>query len=459
MINFNDIANIYFLGIGGIGMSALARYAHAVGKNVAGYDLTETQLTKQLQGEGIAVHYNEDINQFSTTFLKENTLVVRTPAVPDTHLEYQFLVENNYQIIKRSQLLGFLTDSKMCIAVAGTHGKTSVSTMTTHLLFESGVEVGAFLGGISRNFESNLVLPPHANSLVVTEADEYDRSFLQLHPTVAVITSTDADHLDIYGTHDELKKTFGMFADNIKPDGKLLIKKGVAVNYKNQIDCYTYSITEKADFHIENLTIEEGAYVFDFVSPAGVIEQVKSTYPGRINLENMIAAAAASILAGANPVKVVRSMTSFKGVNRRFDVRFSSDNITYIDDYAHHPTELEVTINSVKELYAGKKVLGIFQPHLFSRTQDFAAGFAESLDLLDEVILLDIYPARELPIKGVTTKIIFDKMKLENKSLMSKDDVIEGIKSANFDVLLTMGAGNIDTLVTPIVSLLTELNK
>ena len=456
MISFNDIPNIYFLGIGGIGMSALARYANAVGKTVAGYDLTETSLTRQLVSEGIAVHYNENINQFSTIFLNENTLVIRTPAVPESNVEFQYLKVNGYQMVKRSELLGFLTNDKVCIAVAGTHGKTSVSTMITHLLHESGADVGAFLGGISRNFNSNLVLPNLADSPVVTEADEYDRSFLQLHPTIAVVTAVDPDHLEIYGTYENVKEAFGQFVGNTVPNGKVLFKKGVELrlNFSAQVETYTYSITDSADFCIQNLRIENGCFVFDFITPNGVVAEAKVSYPGRVNLENMVAAAATAILHGVDVELVKAAMNTYKGVVRRFDVRFRSDEVIYIDDYAHHPRELETTIKSVKELYPDKKVLGIFQPHLFSRTNDFSDGFAASLDLLDEAILLPIYPARELPIPGVTSEVIFNKMKLRQKSLVQMEQVVVELENKKYDVLLTMGAGNIDKLIEPITQML-----
>lgn len=462
MIDFKNIANLYFLGIGGIGMSALARYANAMGKTVAGYDLTETELTKQLEAEGIAVHYTDDINQLPNSFSITNTLVVRTPAVPETHTELRYLVESGYQLVKRSELLGFLTSGRKCVAVAGTHGKTSVSTMITHLLFETGFNVGAFLGGISRNFNSNLLLPKQGYSLVVTEADEYDRSFLQLHPEIAVITSIDPDHLDIYCNYDSVKEAFGQFVCNIVPNGKLLFKKGVNIMQyvPANISVASYSITENADYCIKNLQIVDGHFKFDFHTPYMVISEVSTGYPGRVNLENIVAAASVAIMLGADPMEVKRAIPLYKGVNRRFDIRFRNEQVTYIDDYGHHPAELTATINSVKELYAGKKVLGIFQPHLYSRTNDFATEFAQSLDLLDEALLLDIYPARELPMPGVTSELIFKKMKLEKKEMLSMDSVIECLKNKEFDILITMGAGNIDKLIEPIVNLLThKFNK
>jgi len=456
MIDFNNIQNIYFLGIGGIGMSALARFANHAGKNVAGYDLTRTPLTEQLSNEGITIHYTEDLNQLPSQFLVVNTLVVRTPAVPEAHKELQYFSSNGYQIVKRSELLGFLTQGRQCVAVAGTHGKTSVSTMTTLLLEGSGIDVGAFLGGISRNFNSNLVLPQSANSLVVTEADEYDRSFLQLKPSLAVITSVDPDHLDIYGDYESVIEAFNQFADNIVDGGTLLYKKGINVlkNQSIRLNIFTYSTTDEADFCAKRLKVIDGAYQFDIVAPHLVIKDVRLEYPGRVNVENILAAAAAALLSGADPLLVKQSISTYKGVQRRFDIRFKNDKVIYIDDYAHHPEEIKATVNSVKELYPGKKVLGIFQPHLFTRTRDFVDGFATSLDLLDEAILLEIYPAREVAIPGITTEIIIEKMKSKCKTRCSIEDVISLISEKQYDVLMTMGAGNIDQLIEPICEML-----
>jgi UDP-N-acetylmuramate--alanine ligase len=456
MIDFKNIENIYFLGIGGIGMSALARFANHTGMNVAGYDLTKTPLTEQLTNEGITIHYTEDINQFPSQFLGINTLVVRTPAVPETHKELQYVKSNGYQIVKRSELLGFLTQGRKCIAVAGTHGKTSVSTMTTLLLKESGMDVGAFLGGISRNFDSNLVIPQNENSMVVTEADEYDRSFLQLSPSLAVITSVDPDHLDIYGDYKSVIEAFNQFIQNIVDGGTLLYKKGINVlkNQSIRFNTFSYSINEDADFCAKRIKITNGAYQFDIVAPHLVIRDVRLEYPGKVNVENMLAAASVALLSGADPLSVKLAISTYKGVQRRFDIRFKNDRLVYIDDYAHHPEEIKATVNSVKELYPGKRVLGIFQPHLFSRTRDFAEGFASSLDLLDELVLLDIYPAREIPIPGVTSEIILEKMTLKEKTLCTKDEVISIISRKHFDVLITMGAGNIDQLVAPICEML-----
>ncbi|MBN1926701.1 MAG: UDP-N-acetylmuramate--L-alanine ligase [Prolixibacteraceae bacterium] len=451
MIDFNNIQNIYFLGVGGIGMSALARYASFQGKTVAGYDLTETQLTRQLESEGITIHYKEDINQLPGHFTRDNTLVVRTPAVPASHSELRYFAGKGYQIIKRSELLGFLTLGKKCIAVAGTHGKTSVSVMTTLLLKQSGINAGAFLGGISRNFNSNMVLDDSPDSIIVVEADEFDRSFLQLHPTMAVITSADADHLDIYGKHEKMLEAYNQFASQVSENGIVLFKKEImGLNPQPGRKCYTYSIKEAADFYARHIRIFDGAYHFDFIAPGMIISNVCMEYPGRVNVENMVAAMALALMAGADPVLLKKSVREYKGVERRFDIRFKNNNLVFIDDYAHHPNELKPTIMSVKELYPGKKVLGVFQPHLYTRTRDFADGFAESLDLLDEIILLDIYPAREVPIPGINSEMILKKMINNNKSLCPLDNALNEIKKREFDVLLTMGAGNIDSLAEPL---------
>ncbi len=455
-LDFKNIKNIYFLGIGGIGMSALARFAKISGKNVAGYDLTETLLTRQLSEEGINIHYIEDINQFPITFNNSDTLIVRTPAVPDNHSEYIHLKKNNYQIVKRSELLGFLTSNRKCIAVSGTHGKTSVTTMLTLLLKESGIDTGAFLGGISKNFNSNLILPENPDSIVVTEADEYDRSFLQLNPDIAIITSIDADHLDIYGDYKSLFEAFHQFISNVPDGGAVLFKKGIGVDTKRFVNkkFFTYSTKEEADFYTKNIKIINGAYQFDIVTPDAIIKDVRFNYPGRVNVENILAAFSAALLAGADPERIKEAATKYQGVQRRFDICFRSNNKLYIDDYAHHPEEIRATIESIKELYPGKKILGVFQPHLYSRTKDFVEEFARSLDLLDEVILMDIYPARELPIPGVTSEIITEKMKIKSRGIVKAENLISTLNEREFDILITMGAGNIDKYIKPICEML-----
>lgn len=454
MINLQNIVNLYFIGIGGIGMSALARYANATGHHVAGYDLTCTSLTRKLEQEGIDIHYEDNPDLIPASFNSQNTLVVITPAIPSDHTELNRLQNLGFRIVKRSELLGFLTSEKTCVAIAGTHGKTSVSTMTTLLLLESGFDTGAFLGGISRNFNSNLVLPKRQGDLVVTEADEFDRSFLQLSPNVAIITSMDADHLDIYGHHAAVTEAFIQFSAKIKPQGILILKKGLPVELFNRPDCQllTYSIQEEADFCAREITIIDNAYQFDLVTPMGTIPQVRLAYPGRVNLENIVAASAASIMLGASPSAIKAAILKYMGVERRFDIRYRKGQIVYIDDYAHHPEELKATILSVRELYAGRKVVGIFQPHLYTRTRDFSDGFAQSLDLLDETILLDIYPARELPLPGVSSEIILNQMNSQHKHQASINDLPELLETISFDILLTLGAGNIDTLVPKITT-------
>jgi UDP-N-acetylmuramate--alanine ligase len=456
MIDFKNISNLYFVGIGGIGMSALARFARFEGKCVAGYDLTETDLTRALSSEGIDIHYSEDIQAIPVGFTPQNTLVVRTPAVPSTHSELNYLIEKGFVIVKRSELLGYLTQGKTCLAVAGTHGKTSVSTMTAHLLHTGNLFAGAFLGGISRNFASNLVLPREQSQLVVAEADEFDRSFLHLHPTVAVITSIDADHLDIYGTHQAIFEAFDAFVNNIVINGLLVLKAGVEIQAAQRPDLriVTYSIDGDADVSVSNLEIVDSAYQFNLHTPWGTFNKLKVNYPGSVNVENLVAASVVALECGCSEEALRQGMASYKGVERRFDIRYRSENVIYIDDYAHHPAELLATIKSVRELYAGKRILGVFQPHLFTRTRDFASEFAQSLDLLDETVLLPIYPARELPIEGVTSALILSYMHNDAKQVLQPDGLMSYLQTVSFDVLLTMGAGNIDRWSAPICQLL-----
>lgn len=447
MIDNQNIKYIYFIGIGGIGMSALARYAHFIGKTVIGYDKTETPLTRALIDEGIRVHYEDNVETISSNIHPDNTLVVRTPAVPTSLQELQYFINNNYKILKRSELLGMLTNSERCIAVAGTHGKTSVSTMITHVLQSSDIGTGAFLGGIARNFKSNLVLPSGDHHLVVTEADEYDRSFLQLTPEVAVLTSIDADHLDIYGTEDEIKASFNQFIGQIKPQGTLFVHHKIKSLVTAAVPTISYGVDDpEADYNATNIRNEDGGVVFDLIHQKYSIKNINFTYPGDVNILNMAGAIAVAQYFNASEDGIRKACLSFQGVKRRFDVRYRDDHHLFIDDYAHHPEELNATISSVKRLYPGKKVLGVFQPHLFSRTADFADGFAESLDALDQSVILDIYPAREEPIPGVTSELILQKMKNTNSQLLQKEDVVDYIKTQKFDVLLTLGAGNIDVV-------------
>lgn len=448
MNNLNNIKNIYLLGIGGIGMSALARYFNAQGKNVAGYDRTPTNLTQQLESEGMQVHYADDLNAIPEPFKdRENTLVIYTPAVPADHKELSFFKDNGFSIKKRAEILGLISQAKDVIAIAGTHGKTTTSTMTSHLLKQSHLDCSAFLGGISQNYHSNLLLSSTSN-WVVAEADEYDRSFLQLYPKQAVVTAMDADHLDIYGTHDEVKKAFRQFISQIKDGGSLVIKKGLDAGNPGNIKVFTYSLSEQADFCAENIQVRDGLYHFDLNTPFGKLKGLTLGFPGLLNVENSVAAMSMALLAGVKHEEIYTALRTFKGVQRRFDFHIRHKDFMLIDDYGHHPEELRYTIQSVKDLYPGKKVTGIFQPHLYSRTKDFAEEFARSLDLLDQVILLDIYPARELPIPGVTSQIILDKMHNSNKILCKKQEL--PLVAGNIekpDIVLTMGAGDIDTFL------------
>lgn len=448
----------FFLGIGGIGMSAIARYFHKQGHLVAGYDLTKTPLTEKLEEEGINIHYKDNISLVPVKFMdRDKTVVIYTPAVPDDMSEKVFFKEGNFTMLKRSEILGELTDGKKALCVAGTHGKTTTSTLLSHILNQRAEKVNAFLGGISKNYESNLIVS--SSDHVVVEADEYDRSFLRLKPNMAIVTATDADHLDIYGTKEELLKTFAEFTSLIEENGVLVMKKGIEMvpNVKESVKVYTYSSTEQADFYAENIVIENGELYFDFVGLGKKIEKVQLGVPIMINVENAVAAMAIAMLNGMSATTIKKAVQTFKGSMRRFDIRVKNEKVVYIDDYAHHPEEIKACVESIRALYPDKKICGIFQPHLFSRTKDFYAEFAESLSKLDDVILLDIYPARELPIKGVTSNLIHRKIKGKKSVLCKKEECLQELKYHNFDVLITIGAGNIDQLVNPITEYLNTL--
>lgn len=459
MINAKEIKKVFLLGIGGIGMSAIARYFLFEGKIVEGYDKTYTTLTAELEKEGISIHYHEDLSKVPTEKEIDNTLVIYTPAIPENNAEFIYFKNKGFALYKRSEVLGILTKGKKCIAVAGTHGKTSVTTMTAHLLKQSEIDCAAFMGGISVNYNTNLILPENDSEIVVAEADEFDRSFLQLHPELAVITSLDADHLDIYGNVDSMEDAFASFVSNVNKGGAVLFNKKLDVNvdWNDNAKFYSYSITDEADFMAMNISVKGGAYQFDLVTPFGRIDKLFLAYPGLMNVENAVAACGLAILCGVTGEEIRKSLSVYKGVVRRFDLRFKNSEKVYIDDYAHHPKELEATIRSVRDLYPGKKVTGIFQPHLYSRTRDFTEGFASSLDLLDEILLLDIYPAREEPIPGVDSGIIFDKMKLQNKCRCTLKDFPDILDRFDFDVLITLGAGDIDTIVAPITEYLKQM--
>lgn len=448
--------NIYFIGIGGIGMSNLARYFLSKGKKVGGYDRTETPLTQALQREGAFVHYEDDVQSLPETFTgnKEETLVVYTPAVPASLGELIFFNEQGFTIMKRAQVLGEITKTSDAICVAGTHGKTTVSSMTAHLLRQSHIDCNAFLGGILKNYDSNLLLSDKSN-ITVAEADEYDRSFHWLRPWIAVITSADPDHLDIYGTEEAYRESFEKFTSLIRPHGYLILKKGTSVipRADETVIVLTYG-EEEGDYHAENIRIGDGSIQFDFVSPEKKITDILLGVPVRINIENAVAAIAAATICGVTDEEVRHAMHTFGGAKRRFDFHIKAKNIVFIDDYAHHPQELSAAIHSVKALYPGRKVTGVFQPHLYSRTRDFAADFGRSLSLLDEVILLDIYPAREKPIAGVSSQIIFERITTPEKQLCRKEELLELLRHKPLEVLVTFGAGDIDRLLPDIEKLL-----
>ncbi len=455
-LSINAIENIYFLGIGGIGMSALARYFLFNKKNVAGYDRAESVLTKSLAKEGAVIHYTEDIKQIPLNFRRDNTLVVYTPAISSDHEELVTFQKGGFDILKRSKVLGLITDPLNCIAISGTHGKTTTSTLMAHIFKTARADCAAFLGGISKNYNTNLLLPENSSPWVVAEADEFDHSFLQLHPYLALVTSIDADHLDIYGTREAIVDSFRIFVSQVKEGGAFVVKKGLPIKSEDNLHArfYSYALEDKADFYGTNVRLENYSYHFDLNTPDGVISNLVLGYPGRMNVENAVGACALALLSGISEDAIRTSLLSFGGVKRRFDYHLKTDKIVYIDDYAHHPKELSATISSVKELYQGKKITGVFQPHLYSRTRDLAVEFAKSLSLLDDLILLDIYPAREAPIPGVTSKIIFDKVTCSEKIMCTKSELIKVLKDKKLEVLLTLGAGDIDQFINPITQLL-----
>lgn len=454
--------NYYFIGIGGIGMSALARYFNLLGAKVYGYDRTPSELTHALESEGMAVHYTDSVDEIPQSVQADNTIVVITPAIPKDNKEYLFFKENGFTILKRAQLLGLICKEKNTVAIAGTHGKTSTTTFTTFLLKNSTKGCSAFLGGISKNFQSNFVFD--ANSpFVVVEADEFDRSFHNLFPSTAIVTAMDADHLDIYGTHEAVIESFYKFVSQIHDNGILIYKKGLNFEPVRQVletkgvKLYTYALQDSsADFYMKSIEVKDGTFLLTLHTPQGDVAGIRFGLIGKTNVENFVAAAAASLLNGLTTDELLSATKNLKGVVRRFDVHVSTDNVVYIDDYAHHPAELKACIQSIREMYAGKKLTGVFQPHLYTRTRDFATEFAESLSLLDELILLDIYPARELPIPGVTSKIIFDKVTCKEKTLCSKTELLDVLRNKEIEVLITLGAGDIDRLVEPITEMLSK---
>ena len=460
-MNLDLYKHIYLLGIGGIGMSALARYFNAQGIQVSGYDKSKTTLTEKLEKEGIAIHYKDDISQISDEVKVAKfaeILVIYTPAIDENNTEFHFFKEKGIIPLKRSEVLGIITRQSYTIAIAGTHGKTTTAALLTHILKNSEIDCTAFLGGVSKDFNSNLILAEKGN-IVIVEADEYDRSFLSLYPDVAVITSIDEDHLDIYENKKSLEIAFQKFASQVKQKGFLLVQAGVQTEFEKPEEgaLVSYSATEKADYYASNIGISNNKTKFDIgvldILP-GMAYEKKITnllidMPGKHNIENVLAASAVACFLGATCDNVEKAIGSFKGIKRRFEIHLHNDKMTFIDDYAHHPKEVKVTIQAVKELYEGKKVMVIFQPHLFSRTQDFADEFAESLSLSDELILLEIYPAREKPIDGVTSQMLAEKCTIKNE-VCSKEQLLSVLEKKDFEVLLTMGAGDISTLVQPI---------
>lgn len=442
-MNLNHIHNIYFIGIGGIGMSAIARFFKSQNKNVAGYDKTQTEITDSLEALGISVNFKDKMASVENSYLnKENTLVVYTPAIPKDHKQLNYFKSNGFKILKRSEILGIITENTFCLAVAGTHGKTTTTSILGHLLKSCDVELTAFLGGISENYNSNLIL--NGSEVSVVEADEFDRSFLTLSPDMAAITSMDADHLDIYGDASQLVESFKDFTKKLKPNGKLFVKNGLP------IQGITYGIEDDADYSIQHIKIENGTYVFDVKTPNTTLKNIEFNLPGRHNLSNALVALAMSVEYGLPTKQLAKALASYKGVKRRFSYHIKTDKIVFIDDYAHHPEEINAVHQALREMYPEKKVLAVFQPHLFSRTQDFATEFAKSLSQFDQIMLLDIYPARELPIEGVTSSWLLSLIENSNKKLVNKEDLISQIKQSNADVILTIGAGDIGAQVLKI---------
>lgn len=447
------VKNIYFIGIGGIGMSAIARYYKFKGFNVGGYDRTPSELTAELEAEGISVHYDDDASRIPADV--ENTLVVYTPAIPESLGELQFVRSRGYRVIKRSRMLGEIAEGQICLAVAGTHGKTTTSTLVAHILTDCGEGCSAFLGGISKNYGTNMLVSH--NPVVVAEADEFDRSFLQLHPDIAAITAMDADHLDIYGDLAHVHEAFRQFASQVRDT--LILKLGLPVTANDTpARIFTYHADDPAaDYHAGNLRLDAyGHYTYDLHHPGGVIKDIRVGTLGRLNVENSVAAAAICLCHGVAPEAIRKAIGSYEGARRRLDEHVNSGRITYIDDYAHHPAELAAAIGSIREMFPGRRFTGIFQPHLYTRTRDFAPEFAAALSKLDKLILLDIYPAREEPIPGVSSEIIFRDVTAPEKVLLRKEELMDYLRKEPVDVLATFGAGNIDRFIEPIRDLLLE---
>ena len=447
-MNLNQIHNVFFIGIGGIGMSALARYFKTIGKNVSGYDKTPSMLTEELIASGIDIHFEDRIDLIPKDYFVENTLVIITPAVPVTHSQWNYFLERDYEVKKRAEVLGIITKDTFCFAVAGTHGKTTTSSILGHILFESGADVTAFVGGIVENYNSNLI--GTGKTVTVVEADEFDRSFLHLHPNIACVTSMDADHLDIYGTSEEIEASFVEFANKVEDKSQLFITNELP------IEGVTCAVNEEAVYKAFNVRVGNGSYVFDVQTSTETIRDIAFGLPGRHNLMNALMALAMAKTFGTSSEAIAKALASFKGIRRRFSYQIKTPNLVYIDDYAHHPTEINAVHQAVRELYPNQKVMAIFQPHLFSRTKDFADDFAKSLSNFDEVVLLDIYPARELPMEGITSQWLMNKMTSEDKKLVSKEDLIPTILATDARIIVTIGAGDLGEMVPSIKNALYE---
>lgn len=456
-MEIKDIKAVYFVGAGGIGMSAIARYFISRGLVVAGYDKTPSDLTRQLEKEGMLIHYEENIDAIPAACKQpESCLIIYTPAIPAEHQELQFFRQHGFEIQKRAQVLGTLTREHKGLCVAGTHGKTTTSTMCAHIMHQSHLDCNAFLGGISKNYGTNYILSD--SDYVVIEADEFDRSFHWLRPWMSVITSTDPDHLDIYGTKEAYLDSFRHYSELIQPEGALIIHKGLEMkeHLQNNVRRYDYALQE-GDFHAENIVIENGEITFDFVSPIENVKGIQLGQPIPINIENGIAAMAMAQLAGCTADELRNGMKTFKGVDRRFDFKIKTDKLVFLSDYAHHPKEIYQSAKSIRELYRNRKITAIFQPHLYTRTRDFYKDFADALSQLDEVILTEIYPARELPIEGVTSALIYDNLRPGiEKQIIRKDDVLDLVKRRDFDVLIVLGAGDLDNQVPQITKILED---
>lgn len=443
----------YLVGIGGIGMSAIARYLKEEGNNVFGYDRVCTALTKELEQEGVEIVYEDDSSHIATLNVDE---VIYTPAIPSDSAILRYVKVMGIPLFKRSEALGRITRGKKTIAVAGTHGKTTTAGLTAHILKNSRIGCSAFLGGISNNYSTNFLVN-HNSDYVVVEADEYDRSFLRLSPFFSLITSIAEDHLDIYGNLDNLEQAFIQFANLTDKNGRLFLKNNLPVKIESEVPETTYSLTDvDADYYVSNIRVSEGAYYFDFHTPDKVYHDMKMTYPGRHNIENAVASLSMALSLGVNECEFREGLATFKGMKRRFDLRIKTDKTIYYDDYAHHPQEIEATIKSLKELYPDKRICGVFQPHLYSRTRDFAGEFAQSLELLDDIILLPIYPAREEPIEGITSDTILGKIRKSSKYYVEKDRLLPLLKTLQPELLVTLGAGDIDRFVEPITEMIRE---